>query len=69
MLLAGTVGFSEGRFGLTDADGVTVPLSGPEEILWQVLALMAGVPAVLFGEWSEAGLLPGSVIDGRVHPL
>ncbi|TDT29889.1 SWIM zinc finger family protein [Naumannella halotolerans] len=69
VLLAGTVGFSEGRFGLTDADGVTVPLSGPEEILWQVLALMAGVPAVLFGEWSEAGLLPGSVIDGRVHPL
>lgn len=69
VLLAGTIAVADGHFGLIDAEGTAVPLLGPVDVLWRFLARAPGVPTVLFGEWSETGLLPGSLIDGRVRAL
>ena len=55
--------------GTQERGGHPVPLTGPEEVLWRLLALAPGVGVTLFGEWSDAGLAPGSIVDGRVRPL
>lgn len=68
-LVTGLVGVEDRRFALVDETGAAVPLTGPEEVLWRLLALAPGVGVTLFGEWSDAGLAPGSIVDGRVRPL
>lgn len=55
---------------LSDPDHRAIPVQAEDDVLWSLMALTAGQPAALFGEWNGASFAPLSVLQsGRVIPL
>ncbi|NBC07383.1 MAG: hypothetical protein GVY26_09340, partial [Bacteroidetes bacterium] len=55
---------------LTDPAQLAIPVQAEDTVLWSLMALTAGQPAALFGEWNGASFTPLSVLQGgRVIPL
>jgi hypothetical protein len=55
---------------LRDTAGQAAPLLAESDTLWQMVALSAGKPLAVFGEWSGSSFSPLSVIQsGRIIPL
>jgi len=58
-----------GGWALVDGEGAALPLAGHVDP-WPLLAVSAGAPITVAGEWSAAGLRPMTCWDGdRVVPL
>ncbi|MBI2393295.1 MAG: SWIM zinc finger family protein [Deltaproteobacteria bacterium] len=55
----------EGRWFVRDASGAALPI--PSRTPWLLLAISAGAPVDLVGEWSGARLLPLAAIERGVH--
>ena len=62
-LLAGTPVQAEDRWHLAGPSGAALPLLG-QEALWRLLAVSAGHPVTVAGEWSPAGLTALTVWHG-----
>ncbi|MCC6463056.1 MAG: hypothetical protein IT260_21480 [Saprospiraceae bacterium] len=55
------------QFGLLDPDGHQLPLANPTADAWALLALSAGSPITVFGEWDGHGFRVLSALDaGRL---
>jgi len=55
---------------LSDPNGQAVPLKAEDATVWSLMALTAGQPTALFGEWDGASFAPLSAVQkGRVIPL
>jgi hypothetical protein len=50
------------RFYLMDRDQSILPLQALENTAWQVMALSAGHPMIVFGTWDGLGFMPLSVL-------
>jgi SWIM zinc finger len=50
--------YSRGRWSIVDRDGGSLPLQLAPPASWQLLALSAGRPVQLAGEWDEDGVVP-----------
>lgn len=69
VVLNGVIDRHDRRWTLTDAEGVAAPLHGVEGDLLKLLAVTAGHPATVFGEWGTAGFRPAAVVRERVVAL
>jgi SWIM zinc finger len=50
--------YSQGQWSIVDRDGGSLPLLVAAPASWQLLALSAGRPVQLAGEWDEDGVVP-----------
>jgi hypothetical protein len=50
------------RFYLMDCEKSLLPIQAMENTAWQILALSAGQPVVVFGVWDGTGFIPLSVL-------
>jgi len=57
-LLSGTVTQTGDQWHLVDHEGIALPLLPQGENLWPLLAISAGTPVTVAGEWTPSGLLP-----------
>jgi hypothetical protein len=57
-LLSGTVTHTADQWHLVDHEGIALPLLPEGVSLWPLLAISAGAPVTVAGEWTPNGLLP-----------
>jgi hypothetical protein len=60
-LVSGTVTLTADRWHLVDHTGTALPLLNEDVNLWSLLAVSAGTPVTVAGEWTPDGLLPLTV--------
>jgi hypothetical protein len=60
-LVSGTVTLTADRWHLVDPTGTALPLLSEGVNLWSLLAVSAGTPVTVAGEWTPDGLLPLTV--------
>jgi len=60
-LVSGTVTLTADRWHLVDHTGTALPLLNEDVNLWSLLAVSAGTPVAVAGEWTPDGLLPLTV--------
>jgi len=60
-LVSGTVTLTADRWHLVDHTGTALPLLSEDVSLWSLLAVSAGTPVTVAGEWTPDGLLPLTV--------
>jgi hypothetical protein len=60
-LVSGTVTLTADRWHLVDHTGTALPLLNEDVNLWSLLAVSAGAPVTVAGEWTPDGLLPLTV--------
>jgi hypothetical protein len=60
-LVSGTVALTADRWHLVDHTGAALPLLNEDVNLWSLLAVSAGTPVTVAGEWTPDGLLPLTV--------
>ncbi|HKK79841.1 MAG TPA: SWIM zinc finger family protein [Phaeodactylibacter sp.] len=49
---------------LSDPCGYAIPVQAEDSVLWSLMALTAGQPTALFGEWNGASFTPLSAVQG-----
>jgi len=57
-LVSGTVTLADGQWHLVDRTGTALPLLAKDVDPWPLLAISAGAPVTVAGEWTPDGLLP-----------
>jgi hypothetical protein len=60
-LVSGTVTLTADQWHLVDHTGTALPLLNEDVSLWSLLAVSAGTPVTVAGEWTPDGLLPLTV--------
>jgi hypothetical protein len=60
-LVSGTVTLTADQWRLVDHAGAALPLLNEDVSLWSLLAVSAGTPVTVAGEWTPDGLLPLTV--------
>ena len=60
-LVSGTVTLTADHWHLVDHEGIALPLLNQDVSLWSLLAVSAGTPVTVAGEWTPDGLLPLTV--------
>jgi hypothetical protein len=60
-LVSGTVTLTADHWHLVDHTGTALPLLNEDVNLWSLLAVSAGTPVTVAGEWTPDGLLPLTV--------
>jgi hypothetical protein len=60
-LVSGTVTLTADHWHLVDHTGTALPLLNQDVSLWSLLAVSAGIPVTVAGEWTPDGLLPLTV--------